>query len=83
MADICTTSISDYIDRMGINISALSRGTGISDGILRRSIVRKERSLRFDEAIAICEFLGKDPFDFYRHPDPVSAGKTAYEEVRT
>lgn len=66
MADIATTNISDYISRIGINISALSRGTGVSDCILRRSIVKKERSLRFDEAISICKFLGKDPFDFYQ-----------------
>lgn len=66
MADIATTSISDCIGKMGINISALSRGTGIADGILRRSIVRRERDLRADEMILICKFLGKDPFDFYR-----------------
>lgn len=66
MADIATNSISDYIKGMGVNISALSRGTGISDGILRRSIVRRERDLRADEMISICKFLGKDPFDFYQ-----------------
>ncbi len=66
MADIATTNISECVNRMGINISALSRGTGIPDGILRRSIVRRERSLRSDEFIAICKFLGKDPFDFYQ-----------------
>lgn len=66
MADITTNSISDYIKGMGINISALSRGAGISDGILRRSIVRRERDLRADEMISICKFLGKDPFDFYQ-----------------
>jgi len=66
VADVITTNVSNYIKRMGINISALSRASGVSDGILRRSIVRKERSLRADEAIAICKFLGKDPFDFYQ-----------------
>lgn len=66
MADICTIRISDYIDKMGINISALSRKTGIPDGILRRSIVRKERSLRANEMMDICNFLGKDPIEFYR-----------------
>lgn len=64
MADIATTNISNCINRMGISISALSRGTGVSDGILRRSIVRKERDLRSDEYLAICKFLGKDPFEF-------------------
>lgn len=66
MADVATTNISNYIKKIGINISALSRGTGISDDILRRSIVRAERSLRFDEAISICKFLEKEPFDFYK-----------------
>ncbi len=66
LADITTINISDCICKMGIKIAALSRGTGISDNILRRSIVKKERSLRADEAIAICIFLGKDPSEFYR-----------------
>lgn len=64
MADIATNNLADYIKGIGINISALSRGSGISDGILRRSIVRKERSLRASEFMDICEFLCKDPFDF-------------------
>lgn len=64
MADIATNNIADYIKGMGINISALARGSGVSDGILRRSIVRGERDLRADEMISICQFLGKNPFDF-------------------
>lgn len=66
MADIATNNIADYIKGMGINVSALSRGTGVSDGILRRSIVNKDRSLRFDEAVLVCRFLGKNPLDFYQ-----------------
>jgi len=66
LADVATTNISDYVNRMGIKIAALSRGTGISDDILRRSIVKKQRSLRFDEAIEICRFIDKDPFEFYQ-----------------
>ncbi len=66
MADVCTTNISNFINRMGINISALSRETGISDGILRRSVVRRERDLRSDEFMAICKFLKRDPFEFYQ-----------------
>lgn len=70
MADVITTNISNYIKRAGVNISALSRASRISDGVLRRSIVRRERSLRADEAIAICEFLGKEPFEFYHKASP-------------
>lgn len=66
MADIATNNIADYIKGMGINVSALSRGTGVSDGILRRSIVRRERDLRAGEMISICQFLGKNPLDFYQ-----------------
>lgn len=66
MADIATNNIADYVKGLGINISALSRGSGVSDNILRRSIVRKERDLRYGEALAICQFLGKNPFDFYQ-----------------
>lgn len=69
MADIATNNIADYIKGMGINISALSRGSGVSDNILRRSIVKKERDLRYGEALAICQFLGKDPFDFFHGAD--------------
>lgn len=66
MADTATNNIADYIKGMGINVSALSRGTGVSDGILRRSIVRRERDLRAGEMILICQFLGKNPLDFYQ-----------------
>ena len=66
MADRETNNLSDYIKRMRINISALSRETGISEGILRRSVAAGERSLRFGEAVAICKFLGKNPVDFER-----------------
>lgn len=69
MADVATNNIADYIKGLGINISALSRNSGVSDDILRRSIVRKERSLRFGEAIAICNVIGKNPLDFYRERD--------------
>lgn len=75
MADIATNNISDYIKGMGINISALSRGSGVSDNILRRSIVRRERDLRADEMISICLFLKKNPFDFYRDGDRAERAK--------
>lgn len=65
MADAVTMNVSDCIKRMGVNISALSRKTGISDNALRRSIVNKERDLRAREFMDICHFLGKNPLDFY------------------
>lgn len=69
MADVTTNNVADYIKGIGINISALSRGSGVSDGILRRSIVNKDRSLRAGEFMDICKFLHKDPFDFFQEPN--------------
>lgn len=75
MADAITNNIADYIKGMGINISALSRNTGVPDGILRRSIVSKERSLRGDEVMSICLAIGKNPFDFY--PGTADTGQSS------
>lgn len=75
MADAATINVSNYVSKMGINISALSRETGIPDGILRRSIVKRERDLRAGEFMSICNFLGKPPLDFY--PESPGAGQTS------
>ncbi|MDE7055248.1 MAG: hypothetical protein K2O84_10635 [Oscillospiraceae bacterium] len=65
MADAVTMNVSDCVKQMGVNISALSRKTKISDNALRRSIVNRERDLRAGEFMDICKFLGKNPLDFY------------------
>lgn len=64
MADVATTNMANYIETLGIKISAISRGSGIPDGILRRSLSSRDRDLRADEFLRICLFLGKEPFDF-------------------
>lgn len=64
MTDVATERIAQYVQEKGFKVSAISRGTGISDGVLRRSLSAKERSLRADEFLGICDFLGKEPFDF-------------------
>lgn len=64
MSDFATCHISDYIRGMNINIAALSRQVKIPDGILRRSIVSRERPLRADEFLELCFCLGKDPMEF-------------------
>lgn len=64
MADIVTDRIAQYVQEKGIKVSAISRGTGIPDGILRRSLSTRERDLRADEFLGICGFLEKEPFDF-------------------
>lgn len=63
-ADQVTVQVAEYVSRMGITRSSITRGTGLPDGILRRSLTRRERSLRADELLKICRFLEKDPFDF-------------------
>ena len=63
-ADPVTVQVADYVNRTGINRAELSRRTGISEGILRRSLARQERSLRADEFLKICRSLEKDPFSF-------------------
>lgn len=64
MADATTERIAKYIQEKGVKVSAISRGTGIPDGVLRRSLSARERDLRADEFLGICDFLGKEPFDF-------------------
>lgn len=68
MADATTNAVADYVERHGVKISAISRKAGIPDGILRRSLSKRERSLRADEFLGICGFLGMEPFDFKELP---------------
>lgn len=76
MRDLPTLKVAEHIDRMGIKISAISRGTGIPDGVLRRSLSTKERDLRAEEFLAVCQFLNKQPFDFYSRNEQ-SQGRNA------
>lgn len=73
MSDLSTTKLSEYVEQLGINIADLARKTGIPDGILRHSIVRRERSLRAEEYMIICNFIGKDPSEFYVPPKDKSS----------
>lgn len=73
MADAVTMNVSNCIKQMGVNISALSRKTKISDNALRRSIVNGERDLRAGEFMDICKFLGRNPLGFY--PENRQAGQ--------
>lgn len=64
--DIPTKNLGQYVRDKGINIMKMSRTTGISYGALYNSLLnaKKERDLRFGEALAICVFLGVNPMDF-------------------
>lgn len=59
-------NISNYIKERGINLSAISKGSGIPYGSLYDSLFHDERKreLRGRELFLVCEFLAVDPMDF-------------------
>lgn len=62
-------NLSLYIKEKGINLSALSRATGIKRGILHSSLSdtlddNKRRPLRDDELVKICGYLDLNPMEF-------------------
>lgn len=62
-------NLSKYITKRGINLSAMSRATGIQRSALQMSLSeavddKKRRPLRDDELIAVCKFLEVNPLDF-------------------
>lgn len=64
-----TKNLSLYVYKKGINLSAMSRATGIERGRLHASLSTavqedKRRPLRDDELIKVCKFLGVDPMMF-------------------
>lgn len=64
--DIPTKNLGKYVKDKGINLTNMSRSTGIPYGALYSSLLssKKGRNLRFGEALAVCRFLGVDPMDF-------------------
>ena len=71
MADRATNRVADYTDQKGIKLSVLASGTGIPEGMLRRSLGQRERDLRAEEFISICTFLEVDP---RRFGEPANGG---------
>lgn len=65
-ADAETNRVADYIQKLGIKYTCMARATGIPEGILRRSLIKRERSLRAGEFLAVCQFLERAPLDFAR-----------------
>lgn len=61
-----TLRVSDYVRTRGINLSKMSRDTGISYMALYDSLMNNERDrdLRDEEFLEVCGFLGVDPRDF-------------------
>ena len=63
-----TKKLAELIAEQGINISALSRATGIKRGILHASLSaavddEKRRPLRDDELGKVCRVLKGNPMD--------------------
>ena len=65
-----TKNLAQYAKDKAINLSAMSRATGIPYSSLYASLGDKnrERPLSVDEAVLICGFLGVNPMDFTDEP---------------
>lgn len=61
--DIVTKNLSDYVRSKGINLSKMSRETGIPYVALYRSLTGS-RAIRGDELLKICGYLEVDPMLF-------------------
>lgn len=66
-------NIAGFIKKRGVNLSAMSRETGIPYMSLYDSLLndKRERQLRGSELLAICEFLGASPTDFVEEKESV------------
>lgn len=60
------SNIAGFIKKRGINLSAMSRDTGIPYMSLYNSLSNKnrERPLKASEFLTICKYLGISPVDF-------------------
>lgn len=60
------SKIANLIKERGVNLSAISRKTGIPYTMLYDSLLNKkrERPLKASEFLAICKFLDVSPEDF-------------------
>lgn len=62
-----TKNLAEYVHRTGINLSVLSRNTGIPYRSLYDSLGKnsnRQRDLRADELLSICSVLQVSPMDF-------------------
>lgn len=63
---VITENLAEYVKRKAINLSAMSRATGISYNALYDSLGNKarKRPLSVDEAVLICKYLEMKVDDF-------------------
>ena len=68
--DIPTRNLSRYVKDKGINLSKMSRDTGIPYMSIYDSLVNeaRDRDLRAEEMLRICKFLGVNPMDLADQP---------------
>lgn len=68
---VITKNLAIYVRDKAINLSAMSRATGIPYGALYASLGSKtrERPLSVDEAVLVCKFLGVKVEDFADQPE--------------
>lgn len=61
-----TKNLAKHIKDKAINLSAMSRATGIPYGMLYASLgdAKRDRPLSVDEAVLVCKFLGEKVEDF-------------------
>lgn len=73
---VVTKKVSEYVRNKGINLSKMSRDTGLSYNALYDSLLNDERDrdLRDEEFLDICGFLGVDPRDFAAKPKEKATG---------
>lgn len=74
--DIPTKNLSKYIKEKGINLSKMSRDTGISYMALYDSLLNSERDrdLRTGEFFSVCNFLSVNPVEFADEPGEKATG---------
>lgn len=70
---IVTKNVALYVKEKGINISKMARDTKVSYAALYTSLCdeERERALRADELLAVCDFLEIEPRYFRQEKEVV------------
>lgn len=65
--DRATKRVSEYVRQKGFNLSEISRRTGLPYMVLYDSLMneKRDRDLRVDEFLRLCDHLDVNPMQFY------------------
>lgn len=65
--DRATKKVSEYVRQKGFNLSEISRKTELPYMVLYDSLMneKRNRDLRVDEFLKLCDHLDVDPMQFY------------------